>query len=414
MNNNEQPPFLLKLSHSNQHAKSGDLSTTPIELTFRDFSAWLFKPVVVVDKLNAGFIQRYLAMRRGNEFAGDTAYIVIIDGDSRIDANGNEVSGASNPMEIHLLLNFLGIDHLMATSHSNDVGKWKFRVYFPATYTREQLAAIIDWFFERTAENGIALVNASENLRWSQIWFKPCCRPNRKHLHKVFWRIDGKASNPIDDFEFEPAEPFDVERIYSEWLAKQAHKSPVKKAVAVADRPKLPIATDDATNTTDPIAAFNKDFTVYQILARNGFKQVHDRYIDPNSESGAAGITIVGNGDSVYCHHNNSVLSGTGASTEGRYHDAFSLYLNLEHGGDMKAALNWNEAATKAAQVAWCKARTEATPRMDFSNLKVNGKPINTQNTQKPNQLKTDSAQCLVDLHTVKGSEPFNSQISIG
>ncbi len=355
--NNEQPPFLLKLSYSNQHAKSGDTSTTAIELTFRDFAAWLFKPVVTVDKLNAGFIQRYLAMRRGNEFAGDTAYIVIIDGDSRIGANGNEVSGASNPMEIHLLLNFLGIDHFITTSHSNDVGKWKYRVYFAATYTREQLPAIIDWFFERTAENGITLVNASENLRWSQIWFKPCCHPDRKHLHKVFWRIDGKASNQIDDFEFEPAQPFDVERIYSEWLAKQQQQSPVKKTVAVTvDRPKL--VTSGATNATDPIKAFNDNYSVHDILTRNGYKQQGKRYLHPNSSSGIAGTRILENG-LVYSDSNDYL-------NDGKAHDAFDTFRLLECGGDYRTACNWNADLVKANQIAYMKAKEEALPKIDI------------------------------------------------
>lgn len=398
---NDQPPFLLKLSHSNQHAKSGDLSTTPIELTFRDFSAWIFKPKIETDKLNAGFIQRYLAMRRGNEFAGDTAYIVIVDADSRKDANGNVVSGASNPMEIHLLLNFLGIDHFIATSHSNDVGKWKYRVYFPATYTREQLAAIIEWFFERTAENGIDLVNAPENLRWSQIWFKPCCHPERAHLHQVFWRIDGKASNPMPSFEFEPAEPFDVERIYSEWLAKQPQQSTIKKSVAPIDRPKL--ATDGATNTTDPIAAFNQAYSVHDVLIRNGYKQQGKRYLHPNSSSGIAGTRILENG-LVYSDSNDEL-------NDGKAHDAFDVFRLLECSGDYRAACNWNADLTKANQVAYMKAKADAEPRMDFSKLKVNGESIDTQ---KPQHLNNAEAQCLIDLHTVKGSEPFNSQISIG
>lgn len=401
--NNEQPPFLLKLSYSNQHAKSGNKSTIPIELTFRDFAAWLFKPVITTDKLNAGFIQRYLAMLRGNEFAGDTADIVIIDCDERIDANGNKVAGASNPMEIHLLLNFLGIDHFIATSHSNDVGKWKYRVYFAATYTREQLPAIIDWFFERTAENGITLVNASENLRWSQIWFKPCCHPDRKHLHQVFWRINGEASNPIDDFKFEPAQPFDVERIYSEFLAKQPQQNTVKKVVAVIDRPKFPIATGGAINATDPIAAFNQAYSVHDILIRNGYKQQGKRYLHPNSSSGIAGTRILETG-LAYSDSNDCL-------NDGKAHDAFDCYRLLECSGDYKAACNWNADIVKANQIAYMKTKEEALPKVDLSAFYAN---LKMPNTQKPNQLQTDSARCLIESPSARRVETSNSQISIG
>lgn len=75
------------------------------------------------------------------------------------------------------------------------------------------------------------LANVKENASWAQAWFMPGVHPERQHLFKTFWRVDGRASNPLRDdteIEFLPAQPFDVERIYSQWLAKQ--QSPVNQS----------------------------------------------------------------------------------------------------------------------------------------------------------------------------------------
>jgi hypothetical protein len=412
---------VLNLSRNTGHIKLTGLDLwTP---TFPQLRRTFTEPKIDHDKLNAGWYLRGAGLfdgitvpKRGNDTVSNTASLLILDGDSRIDVNGNIVAGAPNPLHVHLVLNFLNIDHFIYTSHSNDVGLNKYRVLIPVEYTREQLPALLEWIFARLHENDVMLTNVKENSTWAQAWFMPCVPAERAHLFKTWWRVGGKTLDKTDVSEwFEPAEPFDVERIYSEWLAKQPQQSTVKKTVAPIERPRLTTNQCTGLVTTNPIAAFNKAFTVYQILARNGFKQEKDRFIDPNSESGVAGITIVGNGDSIYCHHNNSVLSGTGTSTEGRYHDAFSLYLNLECGGDMKSALNWNEAATKANQIAWRKAQDEALPKVEINLTAIseNLRKRQMPDTQKPTQLKTDSARCLVELHELDGLQNRLIQSSI-
>jgi hypothetical protein len=49
---------------------------------------------------------------RNDTDTADTADILIIDGDSRIDCNGKIVAGAPNPIDVHQVLKKLGLSHL--------------------------------------------------------------------------------------------------------------------------------------------------------------------------------------------------------------------------------------------------------------------------------------------------------------
>ncbi len=62
----------------------------------------------------------------------------------------------------------------------------------------------------------------------------------------------------------------------------------------------------------------------------------HDRYLSPHSSTGLAGVTILKGDDGVeraYSHHASDPLA------DGHAHDAFSAWLMLAHGGDIKAAV---------------------------------------------------------------------------
>ena len=81
------------------------------------------------------------------------------------------------------------------------------------------------------------------------------------------------------------------------------------------------------------IAAFNEQADFGTILAPHGYKKIAKRWLSPVSSSGDPGIVIFDNGR-MYCHHHDDVL----------YHakhtrDAFDVWMMLEHGGDMTAAV---------------------------------------------------------------------------
>lgn len=322
---------MINISHNDGNIKLTGL--LPLQLTFPQLCRAFSTPKVTPSKLDSGYFLRCAGTKRGNETVADTADLLILDGDSRIGIDGTVTNGAVNPMEIHLLLNWLNIDHFMYTSHSHNVGVNKYRVLIPVTYTREQLPALLNWLFDRMAENGIDLVNVKENSSWAQAWFKPAVAPERAHLFKTWWRVGGKSSNPIEGFELEPAPPFDVAKICADYQNKQ---SPVNESI--------PTIAPVANLSANPIEAFNANFSVQDVLERNGYKRIGKRYLHPNSSSKVAGVRILAGG--AYSD-SNDVLN------DGRCHDAFDCFRLLECGGDMKAALNWNSELTKQNQRAF-------------------------------------------------------------
>jgi hypothetical protein len=244
----------------------GSIKSTSLEAwtpTFSELCRAFSTPKIDTDKLNAGYFLRCAGTKRGNETVGDTASLLILDGDSRIDDNGEIIAGAVNPMQIHLVLNHLKTDHFIYTSHSNNVGLWKYRVLIPCEYTRQQLPILLDWLFERLHENDAMLANVKENSSWAQAWFLSCVHPDRANLFKTWWRVGGKESHPIADFELAPSECFWAERIVREHESRK----PVNESIPTVAR--VPMTNLSA----NPIEAFDASFSVHDVLIRNGYKQ---------------------------------------------------------------------------------------------------------------------------------------------
>lgn len=371
---------MISLSYSTANVKS----LTPLFLftgTHAELFRFLLKSkCVTTDKMTAPYFTRgVINGKRDNENAEDIADILILDGDSRIDPlTGEIVAGAVNPHEVHLVLNHLNLDHLIYTSHSHSASVRKYRVLIPCQYNREQLPALLDWIFDRLHENEVMLANVKENSSWAQAWFMPSVHPERANLFKMFWRVNGKSSNPLRDdteIEFLPTECFWVERIYSEWLSKQ--KSNVNHPITTLSQ--IPVTNLSA----NPIEAFNANFSVHDVLIRNGYKQQGKRYLHPNSASKVAGVRILDNG--------RAYSDSSDALNDGKAHDAFDCYRLLECGGDMRHALNWNSDITRANQRAFFEVPETEKPPQHYINGGFNK---------------------LLELPSVKGSNADNSQIS--
>ena len=370
---------MIKISRN-----TGNIKLTWLDLwqpTFQQLCRAFSTPKIDNDKLNAGYFLRCTGTKRGNETVADTADLLILDGDSRIGIDGTVTNGAVNPMELHLLLNWLNIDHFMYTSHSHtkahgfDDGVNKYRVLIPVTYTRQQLPALLSWLFDRMTDNGIELVNVKENSSWAQAWFMPCMPMERAHLFKTWWRVGGKSSNPIEGFELEPAPPFDVAKICADYQNKQ---SLVNESIpTIAPVARVPMANLSA----NPIEAFNANFSVHDVLIRNQYKQQGKRYLHPNSASKIAGVRILDTGR-AYSDSSDSL-------NDGKSHDAFDCYRLLECGGDMKAALNWNRELTKQNQRAFYEVPEPKNPHLENQNVGL---------------------RKLVESPSVKGFRPSNSQ----
>jgi hypothetical protein len=358
---------MIKISRN-----TGNIKLTGLDLwqpTFPQLCRAFSTPKIDNDKLNAGYFLRCAGTKRGNDTVADTASLLIQDGDSHIDINGNIVAGAVNPLVVHMMLNHLNLDHFIYTSHSNKgfhAGKcdvmpfWKYRVLIPVTYTREQLLPLLNWIFEQFHKNDVMLANVKENSSWAQAWFMPCVPPERAHLFKTWWRVGGVSLDKTDTTAwFEPAPPFDVAKICADYQNKQ---SPVNESIPTLST----VARVPVTNlSANPIEAFNASFSVHDVLIHNGYKQQGKRYLHPNSSSGVAGVVLLNNGQ-VSCH-DGSVLSDTGTGSKKNNHDAFSLYKFLECGGDMKTALNWNTDLTKANQRAFYESKNTPLDNVDIT-----------------------------------------------
>ncbi len=99
---------------------------------------------------------------------------------------------------------------------------------------------------------------------------------------------------------------------------------PVPVPVPAAPQPRLSVVDS-------PIAAYNKNNAVHDLLARYGFKQSGHKWIYPGSQSGLPGVKILDG--KYYSHHSNDPLSDSLA------HDAFDLFVEYEHHGSRNAAL---------------------------------------------------------------------------
>lgn len=81
------------------------------------------------------------------------------------------------------------------------------------------------------------------------------------------------------------------------------------------------------------IGQFNQAHDVISILEAHGYKQRGKRWLSPTSSSGLAGVVVFEDATHCYSHHASDPLN------DGHAHDAFSVFCQLDHGGNMTAAV---------------------------------------------------------------------------
>jgi hypothetical protein len=116
------------------------------------------------------------------------------------------------------------------------------------------------------------------------------------------------------------------------------------------------------------IDAFNRRFSVCQVLERKGYRRVgQGRFLSPHSSTGTPGIVLLTGDDGierVFCHHASDPLYSDEHS-----HDAFSVFCILVHGGDQRAAVRaaaqalglGHEVAQKPAPSVKMEEKAEST-----------------------------------------------------
>ena len=225
-----------------------------------------------IGKKDGSYFIRCKGTTRNNKDTDDTANILILDGDSRITADGEIKAGSPDPKLVSEVLTRLFVGHIIYSSHSNamtqseiDVkriesefdsgglsGKdfHKYRVIIPCIYTPDQLPVLLDYLFKELHQAGVMLSDVSENRSWSQPWYFPRV-PDQSRLesYAFYSYLDAML---------------DVESIYKQWQQEQ----PINKEPS-AVLLKNPI--DESNGRLNPIKEFNQSYTVGEILSHRGY-----------------------------------------------------------------------------------------------------------------------------------------------
>lgn len=315
-----------------------------VSLTFQELTKLLTLPKVTSDKLNAGYFLRCTGTKRSDKTVDDIAHLLILDGDKRYCHEGIEHNGAINPQLIHDLFKSEGINHVIYTSHSNDVDLYKYRVIIPVQYRRNQLDAMLWHIFGMLHENELMLVDVKENRAWAQAWFFHSYPADRAHLSQTLV-FDSGEDGAFNDGQ--------IEADYAKHQAWLKSLEPPARIFTQSQAPNVEGYTPSIvlTGQINPIEVFNQSYSIHEILIANGYKQQGKRYLHQNSTSGIAGVRILENGK-VYSDSNDAL-------NDGFAHDAFDCFMLLNCGGDRRAALNWNPEITKHNQKIY--AHTNAT-----------------------------------------------------
>lgn len=309
----------------------GPISNTtlkPLEITFADLSNLLSKPQIGT-KDGSYFVRGPSSEAVRKDANIIRADCVILDCDSRIDIETGEVTpGAPEPNLLRDALVDMDRSHILFTTHSHGTKGHRYRVLIPAEISDAQsLAACVDHLVAELHQRGIMLAPAIENYRWSQGWFLP--------------RI-ASSDAPFIALTHDEGEPLDVVAIKTRYVetqkATETHSEPLQDTKRIKD-------------STSPIgrfcAKYGQPTRIVRLLAKHGYRlagtdtlngSVAYRLIRPGSSSGIAGVRLFqGQGDGewlTYSHH-----GGGDALGDGKARDVFGLFQDLEHGGNLNAAL---------------------------------------------------------------------------
>ncbi len=306
----------------------GNTELTPWTPDFQSLVNELSAPTIGTK--DGSYFLRCAGTRRSNADTSDIANVLILDGDKRINEDGEMVAGAPDPAKVHKVLTRLNVTHLIYSSHSNASqgdSFYKYRAVIPCTYTPEQLPALLDYLFSELHKEGVMLADVKENRTWSQPWYFP--------------RVPDESRQALFKFFQHEGITLDVEPLYQAWLNNQpAQPEPEYK-------PYKPQPNEGVAGWRDPIAEFNQTYSVHDVLIRNGYIQKGAKYMRHGSESKTPGVQVCINckdGVERVFSHGGDVLN------DGFSHDAFDVFSLLEHDGDISKALNWSDDITKNNQ----------------------------------------------------------------
>jgi len=167
--------------------------------------------------------------------------------------------------------------------------------------------------------------------------------------------------------------PLDWRNDFAEDIEHEQQRAQQQNAIREEklEQARLKASKRMQTGEKSPINAFNAAYRIELLLDQYGYKEVHGRYLSPNSESGAAGVVVKDN-RWISSHESDAHIGQQTAS--GTSGDAFDLFVAYEHNGDQTAAIKaagemftiHGASITKTNQRSYMQAKAQAIPQADI------------------------------------------------
>ena len=375
----ESTPPTLQIGTNNNSVTDTTLSTS--ETTWETFQDKLNAPDIG-SKDGAYFIRTEGTIRTDKD-TGDTACILILDGDSSLNSTGETIPGAPHPKRVSAVIRKLGVTHCIYSSYSNGCNKanedsdcdpsfHKYRVIIPCHYHREQLDNLLKHIFAELHKAGVMLVNVKENKSWSQAWYYP--------------RVPNKNAQEMFNFYSYKGQRLDADKVCG-----NCEQSSTAKEPEVIARKNFNLLEGQV----DVIDAFNKQNNCEDVLVRNGYTKEGNRFLRAGSETGAAAVQYCQNCkdgvERVYSH-------GSDVLNDGYAHDAFDCHLKLECGSDIQTALNWNSELTEKNRKIYIDAQNQPEKVASIDPALIYQQEQDEQ-IESPQSVDTFPTEMLRNIH---------------
>lgn len=190
-----------------------------------------------------------------------------------------------------------------------------------------------------------------------------------------------------------PAELLDL------WLNWEGYKPQLEAACPWAAPKAPPCAVPPAPRPPEGesvIEAFNARYSVAELLERHGYQaQGGTRWLYKDSTTGEAGVHLLPEQnehghEQVYSHH------GADPLATGHAHDAFSVFVTLEHGGDHKAAV---KAAAQELGLKKTQAAARFTTARKDRESEAPARPEIIVNGRFLREIAADAERALKDAN---------------
>jgi Protein of unknown function (DUF3987) len=413
-------------------------SITPWDVTPNSLVKALKNPAEGVK--DGSYFIRCAGTYRDDAHTDTTAHILILDGDKRINADGEHIEGAPAPAEVHKTLTNLGLSHLIYSSYSNgatreeiaakqkpdkpepdtggayDADFYKYRVVIFCTYTKDQLPALLAYVLTKLHDDGVMFAHVKEQGVWSQPWYFPRV-PDQSRLNLFrFYDYEGNGDS------------LDVAEIYSRWNEVQQAKKAAHHALSEQSRQRATQLTQSGSN---PIDAYNEAYSVEQNLELYGFIRRGKKWVSPYSQSGVAQLSVTSDGKNWNSWHGSDAEKDMGKEQGNhRFGDSFDLHRRFEYNNVYSAALkavsesfitSSGKTFQNQNQINYNAAMEAQSPPPDISALVEQAQavatkpepaivvPLSTFN----HTLDTEHKYCTVDLLRYVDDDHLLKQISL-